>query len=198
MKSLTRKPLRFLPIAAIAAAAALGAAAGDAAASAPRDRARAPAPPASSGLQLQITAGHGRLGISVLQVSRELRAHLGAPSDRGVLVDAVRPDSAAARAGLRVGDVVLEVDGDPATSATGMLNAIADRGQGDQVAIALLRDRRRIELTATLAGDPGPRRSHFVREVLRGAAFGPWQRQLDEARRRIEELEQRLEKLERI
>ncbi len=211
MKSYLRKSLLLLllPIAALAAAGT--AAAGTNPGAASRTAPRAGGPPASSGFHVQVTAGHGRLGVGVLEISRELRAHLGAPADRGVLVDAVRPDSAAARAGLAVGDVVLEIDGEAATSATDMLNAMADRKKGDAVAIAVLRDRQRIDLTATLADDPGPRLPRFrgfehfgrdldapMRELFRGGGFGPWQRELDDARKRIEELEQRLEKIEKI
>jgi S1-C subfamily serine protease len=67
-------------------------------------------------VQVTVTAGRDRLGFAAIPISRELRAHLGAPSDRGVLVDAVRADSPAARAGLRVGDVVTELDTDPDAS----------------------------------------------------------------------------------
>ncbi len=214
MKSYLRKSLLLLllPIAALAAAGT--AAAGTNPGAASRTAPRAGGPPASSGFHVQVTAGHGRLGIAVLEVSPELRTHLGAPADRGVLVDAVRPDSSAARAGLAVGDVVLEVDGEPATSATDMLDAMADRKKGDPIAIAVLRDRRRIDLTATLADDPGPPLPRFrggrggpaggfdldapMRELFRGGGLGPWQRELDDARKRIEELEQRLEKIEKI
>jgi membrane-associated protease RseP (regulator of RpoE activity) len=208
MKPPTRKSILLSPI---VLAAAAGLAAASAPGDLPRSTGRPPAPPpasaASSGLSVQITAGHGRLGIAVLQVSRELRAHLGAPIDRGVLVDAVRPDSPAAHAGLRAGDVIVEVDGAPATSATDMLDAIADRKQGDPVAIAALRDRRRIELTATLADDPGPAMPRVPRfgrglgrdldRVFRGGAFGPSQRQLDDVRAQLDELARRLEELER-
>ncbi len=205
MRHPLRKSLLISPIAALVASAGIAAAA-------PADAPRDPGPPAGSAFQrIQITAGHGRLGIAALEVSRELRAHLGAPSDRGVLVDAVRPDGAAARAGLQVGDVILELDGEPATSAIGMLEAIADRKQGDQVAIAALRDGRRVELTATLTDDPGPRLPRFrrlerdlereldrpLREMLRGGLLGPSRRHLDELREQLERMERRLEQLER-
>jgi S1-C subfamily serine protease len=69
----------------------------------------------------------GRLGFAALPISPALRAHFGAPDDRGVLVDRVRPDSPAAHAGLQVGDVVTDVDGDAATSARDVIEALSDR-----------------------------------------------------------------------
>jgi membrane-associated protease RseP (regulator of RpoE activity) len=106
-------------------------------------------------VQVTVT-GKGRLGIVALPISPELRAHLGAPRDRGVLVDAVRPDSPAARAGLRVGDIVTDVDGDAAKSAADMLNAMSDRKKGDEVAVVAFRSGQRVELRAKLDSDPGP------------------------------------------
>lgn len=107
-------------------------------------------------VQVTVTAGKGRLGIVALQISPELRSHLGAPRDRGVLVDAVRPDSPAARAGLRVGDIVTDVDGDATKSAPDVLDALSDRKKGDEVTIVALRSGQRVELRARLDSDPGP------------------------------------------
>jgi membrane-associated protease RseP (regulator of RpoE activity) len=163
--------------------------------------------------QITVTEGKGRLGVSVLQISPELRAHLGAPGDRGVLVDAVRADGPAARAGVRVGDVIVEVDGDAARSATEILRAMLDRKKGDAVKIAVVRDRSRTELTATLEDDPGVQRvirsgsgpggldpsfGRRFRDMPDADQLDPadLQRQLDDARRRIDELERRFRTLE--
>jgi S1-C subfamily serine protease len=162
-------------------------------------------------VHITMTAGKGRLGVAVLQISEELRKHLGAPADRGVLVDTVRADSPAAHAGLRVGDVIVEVDGDATRSATDVLSAMSDRKKGEAVAIAVVRGGQRSELRATLEDDPGPvwRGAELDKLDPRfrgwfdedGPAFGELgdagRRSLDEARRRIEDLERRLEKLEK-
>lgn len=177
----------------------------------------APPPPAGDALQVTMTASKGRLGVAVLQISRALRAHLGAPDDRGVLVDAVTPDSPAARAGLRVGDVLVEVDGAPAASASDVLDAMADRKRGDAVVLAIRRAGVRIELSATLEDDPGP--AWRSRGSFGATGFGKLdpqlrafmermpsfdgrggsralRRSLEDAQQRLEELERRLEQLE--
>lgn len=165
------------------------------------------APKASPHDDVQVTVtGKGRLGIVALQISPDLRAHLGAPRDRGVLVDAVRPDSPAARAGLRVGDIVTDVDGDAAKSASGVLEALSDRKKGDEVPVVAFRSGQRVELRARLDSDPGPVwqsqsqsfrgvpgmpddmngwfRSEGAPDDMRGA--------IDELRKRMEDLEHRL------
>lgn len=94
-----------------------------------------------------------RLGIAALSISPELRKHFGAPADRGVLVDAVLPDSAAARAGVHVGDIVTDVDGDAAGSASDIVEAMSDRKKGDDIAVDVIRDHNHVELRAKLAAD---------------------------------------------
>ena len=46
----------------------------------------------------------GRLGVMVMSLTPELRKHLGAAEDRGVLVAHVEPGTPAASAGIAVGD----------------------------------------------------------------------------------------------
>ncbi|GIX31582.1 MAG: hypothetical protein KatS3mg124_2054 [Porticoccaceae bacterium] len=59
----------------------------------------------------------GRLGVGLQDLSAELREPLGLPETlRGVLVTEVEPGSAAARAGLAPGDLILAVDGRPTPS----------------------------------------------------------------------------------
>lgn len=175
--------------------------------------ARAEPPPAApkaaphDDVQVTVTAGKGRLGIVALQISPELRAFLGAPRDRGVLVDAVRPDSPAARAGLRVGDIVTDVDGDATKSASDVLDAMADRRKGDEVGVVAFRSGQRVELRAKLDSDPGPTWQSQSRS-FRGFPGMPddmngWFRfdgtpddmhgAIEELRKRMEELEHRFE-----
>jgi serine protease Do len=96
----------------------------------------------------------GRLGFAALPMSDQLRAHFGAPDDRGVLVNVVRPDSPASRAGLQVGDVVTDVAGAPATSTADIIATLADHKKGESVTIAAIRDGKHLELHARLETDP--------------------------------------------
>lgn len=107
----------------------------------------------------------GRLGISVLPISEELRAKLGAARDRGVLVDTVRSDAPAAKAGLQVGDVITAVDGDAVQSAADIVNAMSDRKRGQGVTMTVVRDGRSLDLNATLDTDPGPRAMNRMGEM---------------------------------
>jgi serine protease Do len=65
-------------------------------------------------------------GLALRPLTPELAARLGvAPGTRGLVISSVRPDAAAARAGLRPGDVLLSVDRKPVTSARDALQQLA-------------------------------------------------------------------------
>jgi hypothetical protein len=163
----------------------------------------APGPAPHDDVQVTVT-GKGRLGIVALQISPELRVQLGAPRDRGVLVDTVRPDSPAARARLRVGDIVTDVDGDAVKSASDVLNAMSDRKKGDEVTVIAFRSGQRVELRAKLDSDPGPTwqsQSHSFRgfpgtpDDMNG--WFRFEGTPDDMHSAIEELRKRMEDLER-
>jgi S1-C subfamily serine protease len=58
----------------------------------------------------------------------------------GAFIQQVAPNSAAEVAGLRRGDVVVEVDGEPITSGTDLVGAVGARFPGDEVTITYVRE----------------------------------------------------------
>jgi membrane-associated protease RseP (regulator of RpoE activity) len=172
----------------------------------------APADPKPSDPQGSVdivtSVGRGRLGITAISISPELRSYFHAPNDRGVLVDAVQPDSPAAHAGLQVGDVVIAVEGAPTKSAGDVLDALAQHKKGDTVVIEVVRAGKRVGLKATLDRDParawhgtlgGGNHDLDFEQLFRGFDSAPngWQQQMDDMRKHMEQLDRRLHKLER-
>jgi hypothetical protein len=82
----------------------------------------------------------GYLGVMLTPMTPELRAHQGAPEDAGVLVSKVIDGSPAARAGLRVGDVVTAVDSVAVATPRDLAHAIRSREDGAAVTLELWRD----------------------------------------------------------
>ncbi|MCC7371627.1 MAG: PDZ domain-containing protein [Chloroflexi bacterium] len=68
----------------------------------------------------------------------------------GALVDAVRPGLPAEAAGVRVGDLVTEINGRPVRSGADLENALAQLQAGQSVAFDLRRDGRRTRLRMSL------------------------------------------------
>ncbi len=154
--------------------------------------------------EVTVRAGKGRLGFAAIEISPELRAHFGAPSDAGILVDKVRPDSPAAKAGLKPGDVVIEADASRTTTASEILDALGDRKKGDKVPLVVIRSGKRTTLTATLEDDPGPAMSglqwhkfddtHKFDDFQQGRPFFGGD---DDMKRAMERMQKQLEELER-
>ena len=67
----------------------------------------------------------GKLGLAVADLTPEVRQQINAPDQvNGVVVKSVRPDSPAEDAGVQPGDIILEVDRKPATSAEQFVNDV--------------------------------------------------------------------------
>jgi serine protease Do len=70
-------------------------------------------------------SGKGKIGIGLDDLTPSLRQHLGIPADvHGAAVGSVRPGSPADDAGIVPGDVILEVNRQPVTSAEQLINQV--------------------------------------------------------------------------
>jgi membrane-associated protease RseP (regulator of RpoE activity) len=97
------------------------------------------------------------LGVRLTDLSSELREHYGAPKDSGVLVASVEEDSPAAKAGVKVGDIIVGVDGQEVESSSDLRRALKDKKDGDSVRIEVLRGRTRQSLVASVVERDGLR-----------------------------------------
>jgi Do/DeqQ family serine protease len=79
------------------------------------------------------------LGARLQSVTPEMARSLGLATPSGALVADVWPGGPAAQAGLRQGDVVTSVEGQPVTDAASVNYAVATHGPGDKVSIGLRR-----------------------------------------------------------
>ncbi len=73
----------------------------------------------------------GRLGAVVEKPSDTLVEQLDLPKDQGLIVDEVAPDSAAAKAGIKAHDILLELDGKPVPSSPEELRKTLDGIKAD-------------------------------------------------------------------
>jgi len=125
----------------------------------------------------------GLLGVSIQSIDSDLAENLGLEEARGALVSQVMPDSAAEKAGIMAGDVILSVNGEPVTSAAELRVKIGMQRAGEKVKVELVRDGKRKNVTAVLgqaeAESIAPAEVHQGLEGARFEALGSGHEQFD-------------------
>ncbi len=99
------------------------------------------------------TVVRGWLGVTMEPLTPQRAEVLGYEGE-GVLVREVSESSPAARAGLKVGDIVTQLDGLPMRTMTQLQNSVARRTPGTVVRMAVIRDGRPQSVDVTLGKRP--------------------------------------------
>jgi S1-C subfamily serine protease len=84
---------------------------------------------------------------------------LGAPNTNGALVTSMQRRSAAYEAGLKPGDIIVGVNGQPVATPSDLYRHIADAKIGTVGVLRVLRDRRTIEIRVPITAEAGGRRN---------------------------------------
>ena len=92
-------------------------------------------------------AGRGRLGVRLLEMTPELRAHYGVPRDAGVLVAGVESGSPAAKAGIKAGDIITRAGGEHVENAADLARAVRHAKTGGLLKLEISRDRAATQVT---------------------------------------------------
>ncbi|MBV9077597.1 MAG: Do family serine endopeptidase [Methylobacteriaceae bacterium] len=86
------------------------------------------------------TVTRGYLGVQIQPITKDLAEGLGIKSDKGALVNSTQGSTPAAKAGIRSGDVITAVNGEPVSDARELTRKIAGMRPGTKVEIGYLRD----------------------------------------------------------
>jgi serine protease Do len=92
----------------------------------------------------------GQLGVSVQPVTTDIARSLNLPEARGVMVGEVQPDSAASRAGLKTGDILTALNGEPVNESNELRNRVANTQPGTEITLTVRRDGGEQQIRATL------------------------------------------------
>ncbi len=92
------------------------------------------------------------LGVQVEPLNGELQKESGVPVSQGAYVRDVYGGSAAEEAGLKAGDVIVEIEGKPVRSAAELTELIARHRPGDRIKIVYYRGEKRYETAVRLKG----------------------------------------------
>ncbi|MEO8503129.1 MAG: PDZ domain-containing protein [Acidobacteriota bacterium] len=94
--------------------------------------------------------GKGFLGVNLMDLTPELREHFGVAGTAGVMVSRVEPDSPAAKAGVKAGDILTSIGGDEVGSTWDVSTSVRQKKDGDLLDLELYRDGKLEKLTATV------------------------------------------------
>jgi serine protease Do/serine protease DegQ len=107
----------------------------------------------------------GQLGVAVQDLTPDLARAFNIPADRGAVIAQVSPRSAAARAGIKEGDVVLSINDKPIRDGNGLRNAIGLLEVGEAARLEILRDGKPMILDAKIG--------EYVPAKAQGDAINP-------------------------
>ncbi len=113
----------------------------------------------------------GLLGVIPENVDEELAEVLGLESATGAHITEVIPDSAAEKAGIEAGDVILQVEGRDIETATDLIKTVALRSVGEEISLEIVdRDGRTKTIRAVL-GALVSAAGEEIHPALRGASL---------------------------
>ena len=111
----------------------------------------------------------GLLGVNIYSLTPDMAKSLNIANTQGVLVSQVTEGSAAQKAGIRPGDVITSINGQTIKSNSELRNAIGLSRVGDQLDVALIRERKPLHVMATITDVPGARSSEPANAATPGA-----------------------------
>ncbi len=105
------------------------------------------------------TVKRGRLGVYIQDLTKELAESFGIDQREGILVAQVMDDSPAEEAGLKQGDIILELDGDKVDKVASFRNRVSLTAPGTKIKLLVLRDGKKKTFTARVGEMDGVKES---------------------------------------
>jgi S1-C subfamily serine protease len=105
------------------------------------------------------------LGINAEDLSGQLGSYFGAPDGTGILIREVRSATAAAKAGLQAGDVIIKVDGKPVRTLADLRVVLRDKSDQKSVALGIIRKTAEMSVTVGIERPQPSESSHVVRRA---------------------------------
>ncbi|MEY3747661.1 MAG: hypothetical protein RL194_1120 [Pseudomonadota bacterium] len=99
----------------------------------------------------------GWVGIEAQDITPQLAESFRLSHTRGSLIAGVLRNSPAEKAGLKPGDILLEINGNRVTDSSTMLNLIANLQPDEKATLKIARDQREINVTVIIGKRPTPK-----------------------------------------
>ena len=99
----------------------------------------------------------GWIGVEVQDINPDLAESFKLTNTKGVLIAGVVRDGPADKAGVKPGDILVEVEGKPVPDSSAMLNLVADAQPGKVATLKILRNSHLLAVKLTVGKRPKPR-----------------------------------------
>jgi serine protease Do len=96
------------------------------------------------------TGPRGMLGVIIQNISPDFKDQFNLSSTNGALVAQINKNSAAERAGVKIGDIIIRFNDKEVEDVSSLRNAVASTAPGARATVVVIRDRRERTLTAQL------------------------------------------------
>jgi serine protease Do len=93
----------------------------------------------------------GRIGVTIQDLNAQLAESFGLDRPRGALVSMVESDGPAAKAGIKPGDVILSVNGQPIDRYGEVSSLVSNMKPGTDVGLAVWRNRKQLDVDVHIA-----------------------------------------------
>jgi serine protease Do/serine protease DegQ len=100
------------------------------------------------------TVSRGYLGVGVDPLTPELAEAMGVKDTKGMVISTITPESPAAKAGLKQGDVIVAINDKPVDSLMALRLVVAQTAPGTKVKLKSLREGKPAEIEVTLTKLP--------------------------------------------
>ncbi len=94
------------------------------------------------------------MGVRLQSLNVQLGEYFGVSDGKGALIEEVVPDSPAEKAGLKAGDVVVEIEGAKVEGPADVSNVIHEKEKGEKVELTVLREKKEREFSVELDEAP--------------------------------------------
>jgi membrane-associated protease RseP (regulator of RpoE activity) len=88
-----------------------------------------------------------------MDLNRELAARFGVKEGTGVMIAELTAEGPAAKAGLQVGDIILDIDGQRVETVNAVIDLVQSKAKGDKVKIDVIRDKKPMTFEVEIAQD---------------------------------------------
>jgi len=95
----------------------------------------------------------GYVGVSFTQLDPDAAQKLNTNVTNGLYVDQIVPNGGAEAAGIKAGDVIVKVEGNPVYESSDLQERVGELQPGDKIHLTVLRDGAEKNFTVTLKGD---------------------------------------------